>query len=57
MRFPCHFYEVFFDVFYPKPSFLVPPQEAFLENTSRETRHDIVPKPCKIENNRCYALY
>jgi hypothetical protein len=36
-RFPCRFYEVFFDVFYSKPSFLVPPQQAFLERTSKES--------------------
>jgi hypothetical protein len=39
-----------------KPSFLVPPQQAFLERTSKETRHDIVPKLCMIENNRCYVF-
>jgi hypothetical protein len=41
---------------YPKSSFLVPPQQAFLERTSKVTRHDIVPKLCTIEKNRCYVL-
>jgi hypothetical protein len=45
---------IFFE--YPKPSFLVPTRQTFLERTSNEIRHDIVPKLCTIENNRCYVL-
>jgi len=34
----------------------VPPQQAFLERISKETRNDNLPKLSTIENNRCYLL-
>jgi hypothetical protein len=40
---------------YPKPLFLVPPQQACLERTSKEIRHDIVPKLCKVA--RCMNFH
>jgi hypothetical protein len=48
--------KLFLKCTYPKPSFLVPTQQAFLERTSKETRHDIEPKLCKIGINSCYVL-
>jgi len=39
-----------------KPSFLVPPQQAFLDMISKETQNDIVPKLFTIKNNRCFVL-
>ncbi len=40
----------------PKPSFLVPPQQACLDRISKETQNDILPKLFTIENYGCYVL-
>ena len=37
---------------YPQPLFLQPPQQAFLDRISKDTRHDIVSKLFTIGNNR-----